>query len=121
MEGILIPMLGALVGGILGLICLVKPPLRRYFLSALVTPFAASLAFLLGAFWLADMNPAREYGRAYISTGKEHDPTRLDYVLWLSAVIATIALSAAVSYLIQRVMRSILGLGASAERSKNVD
>jgi hypothetical protein len=125
-----------LIGGILALICLVKPQLRRYVLSALVTPFATNIAFLLGAFWLADMNPAREYGRAYIPTGKEHDPTRLDYLLWLSAVIATIALSAAASYLVQRVMldvfkgfirnndtpnRSILGLGKSAERSENVD
>jgi len=136
MEGILIPVLGALIGGILGLTCLFKPQFRQYFLSALITPFATSIAFLLGAFWLADMNPAREYGPAYIPTGQEHDPTRLDYLLWLSAVIGTIVLSAAVSYLVQWVTldllkgvirkndissESILGLGRSVERSKDVD
>jgi hypothetical protein len=136
MEGILIPVFGALIGGTLGLICFFKPQLRQYFLSALITPIATSVAFLLGAFWLADMNPAREYGRAYIPNGKEHDPTRLDYILWLSAVIGTMVLCATVLHLVQRVTlnvlkgvirkndisdQSILGQGKSAEQSNDVD
>lgn len=44
------------------------------------------------------MNPAREYGPAYLPTGKEHDPTRIDSRLWLSAVIGTIVLSAAATF-----------------------
>lgn len=52
MEGILIPVLGALIGVVFGLTCLFKPQFRQYFLSALIRPFATSIAFLLGAFGL---------------------------------------------------------------------
>jgi len=49
------------------------------------------------------MNPAREYGAAYIPTGTERDPNKLDYALWLLAVIATFAVSSALSYFAQRL------------------
>jgi hypothetical protein len=102
-DGILIPMCGVLISGMLGLTCLFRPRLHPYFLSALATPFATSVVFLLGAFWLADMNPAREYGPTYIPNGREHDPTRIDYVLWLSAVIGTMVLTAVAAYFGQRL------------------
>ena len=116
MDGILIPILGVLVSGLLGFVCLLRRPLRCYLLAALVSPSATSVVFLLGGFVMADMNPAREYGAAYIPTGKEHDPTRADYVLWLSAVLITLIVSAAGAYLAQRVAMHILQ-GALDEKS----
>ena len=104
MDGILVPLLSLIVGGALGLTCAVRPRLRAYSLAALVTTPATSVTFLLGAFLLADMNPAREYGTAYIPTGGEHDPTRLENLLWSSAVIATLILTAAAAYFGQRRM-----------------
>jgi len=59
MDGILVPLLSLIVGGALGLTCAVRPRLRAYSLAALVTTPATSVTFLLGAFLLADMNPAR--------------------------------------------------------------
>lgn len=54
------------------------------------------------------MNPAREYRAAYIPTGREHDPTRADNVLWLSAILITLIVSAVSAYLAQRVAMQIL-------------
>jgi hypothetical protein len=108
MDGILIPIVGVLVSVLLGLVCLVVPRLRCFLLAALASPFLTSIAFLLGAFTLADMNPAREYGAAYIPTGQEHDPTKLDYGLWLLAVLATFALSSALAYGAQRLSVTML-------------
>ena len=68
MESALIP--GALVGLGLFLKCVATPNLRRFTLAALVSPFASSLVFILGSFILADMNPAAEYGSAYLLTGQ---------------------------------------------------
>jgi hypothetical protein len=102
-DGILIPIVGVLVSLLLGFVCFVVPRLRRFLLAALASPFLTSIALLLGAFVLADTNPAPEYGAAYIATGKEHDPNKLDYALWLLAVMATLALSSAFSYIAQRL------------------
>ena len=102
MDGILIPILGLLASIALGLLCLILPRFRRFTLPALITPFLTSGVFLVGAFILADMNPAREYGAAYVLTGKEHDPSALDYFLWLLATTVTMVLSAIGGYLIQR-------------------
>jgi len=98
MDGLLIPIIGVLASAVLGFVCLIVPGLRRFLLAAIASPFLTSIIFLLGAFVLADMNPAREYGTAYIPTGHEHDPTKLDYGLWMLAVIATFALSSALAY-----------------------
>ena len=108
MDGILILIVGVLVSVSLGFVCLVVPRLRRFLLAALASPFLTSIVFLLGAFVLADMNPAREYGAAYIQTGKEYDPTKLDYGLWLLAVVATFALSSALAYGAQRLSINLL-------------
>jgi hypothetical protein len=70
MEGILIPIVGLMTSAVLGLVCALIPRLRSYLLPALVAPFATGIIFLFGCFILADMNPAREYGATYVSTGK---------------------------------------------------
>ena len=116
MEGILIPVVGVFASAALGLICVISPRLRRYSLAAFVAPISTSIAFLLGAFWLADMNPAREYGSAYIPTGSEHDPTRFDYVIWLSLVTGTLVFSATAAYFGQRVIAPILTKNLSRKR-----
>ena len=108
MDGILVPVFGILVSGVLGLICLIFPRLRRFFLAALASPFFTSVVLLLGAFILADMNPAREYGANYIPTGKEHNPTSLDYGLWLLSIVATFALSSILAYGVQRLGVNLL-------------
>lgn len=103
MDGIGIPILGALVAGCLFLLCVAVPRLRPYAFAALVSPFAASVVFILGAFVLADMNPAQEYGSEYIPNGTEHDPTKLDIAIWLLSVIATLAVSAVVCIRLQQL------------------
>jgi len=93
---------------VLGLVCASIPRLRSYVLPALVAPFATSVVFLLGCFILADMNPAREYGASYISTGKEHDPTRVDYILLFAAFCTTLVVSSGTAYLVQRAALGVL-------------
>jgi len=107
-DGLLIPIIGIVVSFVLGFVCLVVPRLRRFLLAALASPFLTSMVFLLGAFVLADMNPAREYGAAYIPAGQEHDPTKLDYGLWVLAAMATFALSSALAYGVQRLSITML-------------
>ena len=111
MDGILIPIAGFLVGIVLGCLCAVFRSLRRFILPALVSPFLTSIALLFGVFMLADMNPAREYGSAYIPSGNEHDPTMIHYICLVVAVIAVASVSAWVSYLIQK---GIVGLAQTA-------
>jgi|HubBroStandDraft_6_1064221.scaffolds.fasta_scaffold1581095_1 hypothetical protein len=108
MEGILIPIVGLMTSVALGLVCALIPRLRSYVLPALVAPFVTSVVFLFGCFILADMNPAREYGAAYVSTGKEHDPTRVDYILLFAAVCITSVVSSGAAYLVQRAAVGIL-------------
>lgn len=102
MEGIGIIVIGFLMSAALGLLCFLSKSLRQFTLAALVSPFATSIAFLLGAFVLADMNPGREYGSAYIPKGTEHNPVALNYFEWLIAVLTTATLSATLSYLLQK-------------------
>jgi hypothetical protein len=108
MEGILIPIVGLMTSVVLGLVCASIPRLRSYVLPALMAPFATSVIFLLGCFVLADMNPAREYGATYVSTGKEHDPTRVDYILLFATVCTTSVVSSGAAYLVQRAAMGVL-------------
>jgi hypothetical protein len=108
MEGIFIPIAGALIGAGLFSVCLVIARLRKFTLAALLAPFLTSVVLLLGAFILADMNPAREYGKAYTPNGHEHDPTGIDYVLlWLST-IGTLFLSGYIAFKIQQAIVGLL-------------
>ncbi len=102
MDGILLPVAGLLVSLCFGLISLVTPRLRRFTLAALTAPFLTSLVLLIGGFILADMNPAREYGAAYIPKGREHDPTKLDFALLFSSVVFTFFISGCVAFLVQK-------------------
>ncbi len=108
MEGIFIPIVGALAGVGLFAICLVIARLRKFALAALLSPFITSVVLLMGVFILADMNPAREYGNAYIPNGHEHNPTGIDYVLlWLSTVGAFL-LSGYIAFKVQQGMVGLL-------------
>jgi hypothetical protein len=109
MDGIGIPILGALVSLVLFVLCLAVPRLRYLSLAALASPFSASMVLLLGGFILADMNPAREYGAAYIPSGKEHDPTRLDLLLLFLSVGGAFIVTGYVGFAIQKVAGRILG------------
>jgi hypothetical protein len=102
MDGIGIPILGALASLALFLLSSVTPPLRRFALAALTAPFLASVVLLFGSFVLADMNPAREYGAAYIPSGREHNPTRTDFFLLCLAVGVTFYLSGYAAFIVQR-------------------
>ncbi len=115
MDGILLPILGALVSGVLAFGCLIVRRLRRFLLAALVSPFLSSVVLLLGGFILQDMNPAREYGAAYIPTGREHDPTSWDHVFCWSATIVSFAASAVLAYGAQRLGLKLLQ-DATADR-----
>jgi hypothetical protein len=107
MEGIFIPIVGALTGVGLFAICLVIARLRKFALAALLSPFITSVVLLMGVFILADMNPAREYGNGYIPNGHEHDPTGIDYVLlWLS----TIGVFLLSGYIAFKAQQAIVGL-----------
>ncbi len=108
MEGIGIPILGALVAGCLFLLCVAVPRLRPYSFAALVSPFAASIVFIGGAFVLVDMNPAQEYGSEYIPNGTEHDSTKIDIAIWLLSVIATLAVSVVVCVPLQQLASEAL-------------
>jgi glycerol-3-phosphate acyltransferase PlsY len=108
MDGILIPALGLLVSLASGVLCLCIPIWRRFVLAALTAPFITSIVFLMGAFVLADMNPAREYGTAYIPNGTEHNPTWIHYWIWLNVVLATFTITFLVAYTIQRNITRLL-------------
>lgn len=99
MDGIGLPIFGLFFGGVLFCICVGVPVLRRFALAALVSPFVSSVVFLFGSWILSDMNPGAEYG--YKPQGGEHDPTRLDVILWLACVAATFLLSAVGCFKIQ--------------------
>jgi hypothetical protein len=103
MDGMLIPVLGLLSSFTSGVLCLCIPKCRRFVLAALTAPFVTSIVFLLGAFVLADMNPAREYGALYIPNGTEHNPTWIHYGIWLLAVLAALIITSVVAYTIQRI------------------
>jgi hypothetical protein len=107
MEGIFIPIVGGLTGVGLFAVCLVIARLRKFALAALLTPFVTSVVLLLGGFILADMNPAREYGKAYILTGHEHDPTGIDYTLLGLCTVGAFLLS---GYIAFKVQQAIIGL-----------
>jgi hypothetical protein len=103
MDGIGVPIAGALLGVVLLLACLTAPKLRRFALAALVSPFLSSIVFIAGSFVLSDMNPAAEYGSSYVPTRREHDPTKGEVALWIASVVATFLLSAFVCVNLQRV------------------
>jgi hypothetical protein len=103
------------VGVSFGLFSLMVPRLRRFAAAALTAPILASVVLLVGGFILADMNPAWEYGAAYIPNGREHDPTKLDISLLFLSVVFTFVISGCGAFLIQkhatkiiRVWRSVL-------------
>lgn len=102
MDGIFLPVTGLFVSLCVGLISFVIPRLRRFTLAALTAPFLTSVVLLIGGFILADMNPAREYGAAYIPNGREHDPTKLDYALLFISVVSTFVMSGYVAFLAQK-------------------
>jgi hypothetical protein len=102
MDGILLPIAGLFVSFCFGLFSLVIPRLRRFALAALTAPFLTSVVLLMDGFILADMNPAREYGAAYIPNGREHDPTKLDFLLLLLSVVFTFVISGCGAYFIQK-------------------
>lgn len=100
MDGLGIPILGGLVGFAALLVCLSHPTFRRYALAALVSPTAASV--------VADMNPAVEYGAQYIPTGREHNPTTLNYCAWLGSTMLTFLVRAGVCFKVQQAGAGIL-------------
>jgi hypothetical protein len=102
MDGILLPIAGVFGGICFGLLSLAVPRLRPFALAALTAPFLTSIVLLIGSFILADMNPAREYGAAYIPNGHEHNPTRLDNFLLLLSVASTFVVSGWGAFSIQR-------------------
>ena len=103
MDGIRIPLLGALVSVALLSLCLAFSRLRGFAFASLIAPFTSSVVLLFGSFVFADMNPAREYGAAYIATGSEHDPTNLDRLLLCLAVGATFVIAGCLSFTLQRL------------------
>ena len=108
MDGLGIPILGGLASLFAFLVCLLVRRLRRYSLAALVSPFASSLAFLVGMFVLADMNPAAEYGPSYTPTGQEHNPTTGQIVFWLGSVAVTFLVSGFLGIKIQQILHKVL-------------
>jgi len=118
MEGIAIPILGAFVSLVFFLVCVAVQRLRRFSLAALASPFISSIVLLLGEFVLEDMNPAREYGAAYIATGREHDPTRLDFSLLYLAVGGAFLVTGYVGLTAQKIAGRILsGFFPASRRS----
>ena len=91
--------------------CMGTPKLRRYALAAFVSPIAASLVCLIGLFYLADMNPANEYGASYVPTGKEHDPTNTDFLLWLVSTALTFLATALICIKVQKAATGVFGEG----------
>jgi hypothetical protein len=109
MDGILLPIAGVFVGICFGLLSLAVPRLRPFTLAALTAPFLASVVLLIGSFILADMNPAREYGAAYIPNGHEHNPTKLDFFLLFLSVASTFVVSGWGAFFIQRYVTRAIG------------
>jgi hypothetical protein len=105
-DGILIPIAGVFVGVVLFILCLALARLRKFALAALLSPFITSVVLLLGVFILADMNPAREYGHAYIPNG--HDPTRIDSVLLWLATVGAFLLSGYIAFKAQQIIFGLL-------------
>jgi hypothetical protein len=105
MDGLLWPLIGVLLGICTAAACLSWPPLRRFTLAALIAIPVTSVVFLLGAFVIADMNPAREYGAAYIPNGMEHNPTWFHYLIWIISTLATLL---SISWLIVRLQAWII-------------
>jgi hypothetical protein len=119
MDGIGIPLLGALVSFTLFLLSLAIPRFRRFALAALAAPFIASVALLIGSFILADMNPAREYGAAYIPNGREHDPTRMDFFLVFLSGGITFVVSGYVVFVIQKYAAKTIGRRLQGRRARS--
>jgi hypothetical protein len=120
MDGILLPALGVFASICLYVFSLLIPRFRRYALSALTAPFLASVTLLLGGFILADMNPAREYGAAYILNGKEHDPTRMDFFLMFLSAVATFVISGCGAFFIQKYAVSVIGRRLQSRRGRSL-
>jgi hypothetical protein len=55
------------------------------------------------------MNPAREYGAAYIPTGKEHDPTMLDFLLPFLSVRGAFVVTCYFGFAVEKFLARILG------------
>ena len=108
MDGLGIPIFGGFIGLVALLVCSSNPRLKRFALAACVSPFIASIVFLIGLFIIADMNPAVEYGAQYTPTGREHDPTALNYGAWLGSTILTFSVSAIVCFRAQQIGAGIL-------------
>ena len=87
MDGIGLPIAAVLLGSLLCFLCRRIRYLRRFALSALLSPFLSSVVFLLGSWILSDMNPCAEYGSSCIPPGG-HDASRLDVSLWLLSTAA---------------------------------
>jgi len=77
--------------------------MQRFALAALVSPFLSSIVFIVGSFILSDMNPAAEYGSAYVPNGMEHNPTNGETALWLLSVVLMFLMSAFVCVKLQRI------------------
>ena len=103
MEILVLTLLTAVAAAVLSGICLLLPLLRRFALAVFTAPVITSFVVVFGSWILADMNPAREYGAAYIPTGREHDPTTLDRALFLIVIGATFTITAVASYILQSV------------------
>jgi hypothetical protein len=116
MDGIGVPILGLCASAAFFVLSLAVPCLRRFAMAAVAAPFLSSIVLLLGSFVLADMNPAREYGEAYMPTGREHNPTTLDFALLFLAVAATFVIVAAACVLCQRlILRTFRKIRGSAD------
>jgi hypothetical protein len=107
MDGLGIPILGGLVSLLAFFVCLLVRRLRRYALAALVSPFTASIVFLIGMFLVADMNPAVEYGPSYTPTGREHNPTTGHLVFWLLSVVVAFLVSGFAGMKAQQILHKM--------------
>jgi hypothetical protein len=100
MDGLGILILGLLLSVALLVVSMAVPRWRRFALAAAISPFAASIVFLIGMFILADLSPGAEYGIA--PRGNERDPTRAELLLWLTSVLVTFVLSGVICVRLQR-------------------
>jgi hypothetical protein len=107
MDGLGIPILGGLASLFAFFVCLLVTHLRRYALAALVSPFMASVAFLIGMFLLADMNPSVEYGPSYIPNRREYNPATGHLVFWLLSVVVIFLVSGFVGIKVQQILHKM--------------
>ena len=103
MDGLGIPIIGVMAGFLLSLVCSSIDRLRRFTLAALVSPFIASVVFILGAWIIVD---DRDHDGEPIAQHENEPPSpNAAIALWLGTIGTSFVVSSVICNKLQRILR----------------